>query len=188
MANPIDLIEQNWIITPTVNLPATRLVTTGLRPTSGNQLWLLVLSGLAGVDVAGKGNLVEWVSETLTILPDVQAPLTFALDSLVSNPAGTTLAFDLEMWAPFVTISGSTDQAQYTVDAGFSLKYWRPTPFIPTLVDLDGNPAKQVFQGVDVEVAALNTSEVARLSYNITLVGRIVRLGQAAGSLGQGRL
>jgi hypothetical protein len=52
-------------------------------------------------------------------------------------------------------------------------KYWKPTHFEPT-VDVAGNPLHQVFGGIDVILAVRDESIIYRVSYHITLVGKIV--------------
>ena len=173
------LSNQNWLITPAVNLPTAGPQVSRRIPghAGGNQLWLLVLSGLGAASLsATKGS--GWVGETVTISPDLQAPLAFALDSEVAPPAGTHLAFDLVMWAPYAAVSGVTSSEQgFEVSGGFAVEDWRPTSFKPNLVDSGGKPVTQVFQGIDVDIAVLYPSEIRGLGYNITLLGRIVEIG-----------
>jgi hypothetical protein len=112
------------------------------------------------------------------IVPDVQAPLSFALDSPVAPLAGTHLGLDLVMWAPFVSVSGTTTSEGGSISGGFAVDVWRPTSFDQTLVDSAGRPVRQVFQGVNADISVQHPSEILGLSYNIRLLGRIVHLGR----------
>jgi hypothetical protein len=184
------LTNQNWLITPAVNLPPatgvigvsrSKLATIpgppglpGHPPPNPDQLWLLVLTGIASIGLAGNpDDITEWIGETVTIAPDLQAPLSSALGSVTL----ALLGFNLEMWAPFVAVSSVTAPDAYSVNAGFAVNGWRPTPFVPTLTDSNGNSVPQVFQGIDVDVSSLATSTLMTVSYNITLLGSIVTLG-----------
>jgi hypothetical protein len=117
-------------------------------------------------------NPTNFIGETVRIVPEVQSPLASVLGS--SSPQ--RLGFNLEMWAPFAALS-SVRYVSLSNNAGFALGTWRPTPFNPTMVDVNGNPVTQVFQGIDVDVLALSTTQLLGITYNITLLGRIVSFG-----------
>jgi hypothetical protein len=174
VAAPVDLTNQNWLITPVASRPKAG------GASSGPQLWLLVLTGLGNVSFSNPDSSPTggWVSEVLTIAPDVQAPLYYAVNSPVGLPAGEKWGFDIILSAPFAAVSGVTSSDSTQISGGFTLDNWRPTPFIPDLVDSDGKPAQQVFQGINVQISVHSPSEILGLSYNIMLLGRIVRLGQ----------
>jgi hypothetical protein len=141
---------------------------------SSEQLWLLVLTGVGTVQLSSPAG---WSAETVRVVPDVQAPLSFALDSPVASLAGTQLGLDLVMWAPFVSISGTTTSDGGSISGGFAVDVWRPTSFDQALVDSAGSPVRQVFRGVDADISVQHPSEILRLSYNVRLLGRIVHLG-----------
>jgi hypothetical protein len=176
VAIPVNLTGQNWLITPAANPPGTATVTAAgagvFNRGNPDQLWLLVLTGVGTLEFAGNTGTNDWLSETVRIVPDVQAPLASVSSSPVLGLAGTQLAFNLVLWAPFAAISGVAG------NDGFALSDWRPTPFIPTLVDSSGKSVPQVFQGIDVDLGVLRTSVITGVSYNITLLGRIVQLGK----------
>jgi hypothetical protein len=178
VAIPVNLTAQNWLITPAVNAPSSRPVAVASGAVadrgSSEQLWLLVLTGVGAVELSSPAG---WFSETVTIVPDVQAPLSFALDSPVAPLAGTQLGLNLVMWAPFVAVSTTTTSQNGSISGGYAMDVWRPTSFDQTLVDSAGNPVRQVFQGVNADISVQNPSEILGLSYNIRLLGRIVRLG-----------
>ena len=175
MVTTVNLTGQNWLITPAVNPPeASFRPAIGITGGNPNQLWLLVLSGLGTVSFAGNGS-TDWVLETVRIVPDVSAALASVSGSIVAE----NLAFNLVMWAPFASISSVTSD-DYNINGGFAIYDWRPTPFIADLTDSSGAIVSQVFQGIDVDIAALSTSVIAGMSYNITLLGQIVSLPSLA--------
>jgi hypothetical protein len=80
----------------------------------------------------------------------------------------------LEEWAPFAAVSSIFDKTSGGVDVGFAVDVWRPTPFIQTYKDSNDNPIGNVFDGVNVDVAVMNnTATLHRVSYQITLLGKI---------------
>lgn len=165
---------QNWLITP-----AALAVTEKVPSSISDQGWLLVLTGVGIVDLQGN-NVNDWRRETLTIFPDMETPLVHAFTKYlipVPGPDGPfNIAFELEQWSPFSAISSILDTDTGGVNAGFSVDTWRPTPFIPTS-DRSGNPVNQIFRGLDVDVAVRNNhATLHRVSYHITLLGKIVFL------------
>jgi hypothetical protein len=140
------------------------------------------LDALVGEIDRARVALTQWTPETVRLVPDLQPALFSALTSTSAIVPPGTFAFNLLMWAPFVSISGVTSK-DFSIDGGFAINDWRPTPFISNLKDEDGNVVSQVFQGIDADIAVLHTSEVISVSYDITLLGRIVRLG---GPINQG--
>ena len=168
---------QNWLITP-ASLAVNESPPSSIR----DQKWILVLSGVCIPNL--EGTLVDdWRHETLTIAPDILSPLEFAInrysipvptDPMIPNPA-----FNLEPygWVPFAAISSVFDKD--TSDAGFAVDVWRPTPFLHTTDVASGQPVDNVFAGIDVDVAVRNDrSFLYRVSYHVTLVGKIVFLPQ----------
>jgi hypothetical protein len=161
---------QNWTITPealAVNEPPPASISA--------QEFLLVLTGVAIADLQGNK------SETVTLLPDIVSPLNFAADRYgIPRPAGvnTLPAFNLEQWAPFAAVSSSTVLELGGAAFGFAVNDWRPTHFLHT-VDAYGEPVNSVFTGIDVDLAVAATGALLqRVSYHITLLGRIVFLPQ----------
>jgi hypothetical protein len=159
---------QNWTITPealAVNEPPPASISA--------QKFLLVLTGVAIVNLTGN------ITETVTLLPDIASPLNYAVNRYgIPRPAGLNIApaFNLEQWAPFAAVSstqvGELDAAIFQ----FAVNDWRPTHFLHT-VDVHGQHVDAVYTGVDVDVAVLATgATLGRLSYHITLLGRIVFL------------
>jgi hypothetical protein len=152
---------ENWTITP-VEKP------TGTRESS----WLMVLSGVGIVTL--QGNVPnDYLRETLLIAPDIDSPMQYALAKYsapqglhpLHEPAGR-LAFLVDQWAPFAAISSFYDaETGSSVHVGFAVDNWR----------LHGsNAASQPFSGIEVDIALLNKTVLYRVSYQITLVGRIV--------------
>jgi hypothetical protein len=76
---------------------------------------------------------------------------------------------------PFAAVSSIFENN--TSDAGFAVDVWRPTPFVHTTDVASGNPVDNVFNGIDVDVAVRNDRAILhRVSYHVTLVGKIVFL------------
>jgi len=158
---------ENWTITP-VEKP------TGSRESS----WVMVLSGVGIVTL--QGNLPnDYLRETLLIAPDIDSPMRYALEKYPTSHGLHTLhevegrlAFLVDQWAPFAAISSFYDtETGSSVHVGFAVDNWR----------LHGsNAASQPFSGIEVDIALLNKTVLYRVSYQITLVGRIIHERPAA--------
>ena len=164
---------QNWLITPAA------LAVNEAKPKSiSDQKWLLVLTGVGILNLQGN-NVHDWRRETLTVFPDINAPLQFAINRFsIPKPVGVSTfpAFSLEQWAPFAAISSILDTDKAVVDAGFAVDTWRPSKFGDT-TDAGGKPVHNIFNGIDVDVAVRNNkATLHRVSYHITLLGKIVFL------------
>lgn len=162
---------QNWLITPSA------LAVNEAKPSSiKDQKWLLVLTGVGNLNLQGN-NPNDWRRENLIIFPDINAPLQFAVNRFsIPKPTGTIDAFDVDQMTPFAAISSSFDKESGSVDAGYAVDVWRPNHFIDT-TDSAGKPAHKVFTGISVDLAVRNNKAVIhRVSYHITLLGRIVFL------------
>lgn len=180
---------QNWLITPAA-------VAAGHPPPRNihDQLWLLVLTGVVKADF--KGNSGNWLNETVSFLPDMSGP---QLDG-ASGPLGWAIKrfdvpkpppgrrygiyFSLEEWAPFASLGSIFDRNQ-SINAGFAVNTWRPSPFGKTGSEpgsgglgndlITNQPVSNLFQGITVDVAVRDSDAyLQRLGYNITLMGRIV--------------
>ena len=99
--------------------------------------------------------------------PDPKNP--FSPLALV-NSAGMSPVFNADQWVPFAAVSSwLTDRARVPA---FAVEYWKPTHFEP-IFDVAGNPLHHVFSGIDVTLA-VREAIIYRVSYHITLVGKIV--------------
>ena len=166
----ISFAGQNWTITPEA------LAVNEAKPSITAQKFILELTGVAIIDL--KGNLPhDWRRETVNVIPDYTTPLTFAANKYaIPQPPNTLINIDLEQWAPFAAVSSGFEMQNGGVDVGFAVDVWRPTPFLHT-TDAEGHHLDHVFQGIDVDVAVRNTNATLhRISYHITLIGRIVFL------------
>lgn len=180
---------QNWLITPAA-------VAAGHRPPQNihDQLWLLVLTGVVKADF--KGNSGQWLNETVSFLPDMSGPqfdgssgpLGWAIKrfDVPKPPPGRRYAihFSLEEWAPFASLGSIFDRNE-SINAGFAVNTWRPTPFKKTGSEpgsgglgndlITNQPVSNIFSGINVDVAVRDSDAyLQRLGYNITLLGRIV--------------
>jgi hypothetical protein len=182
LANPTLFAGQNWLITPAA------AAVNAAPSTIDDQVWILVLSGVAHVDLKGQ-DPDQWSAETLTILPDTASPMQYAVDRYgvpqpSPVPGGYRLAFSLDEWAPLVALGAIFDQGGSEIlgssvsvglldSPGFAVDVWRPTHF-DSGTDLNGRLVERIFAGVDVDVSVRDPSAwVLRVSYNFTLLGRI---------------
>lgn len=161
---------QNWLITPAA------LAINEPRPASiADQKWLVNLNGVVIIDLKGN-NAHDWRRESVTIFPDIDAAMKFAIaQHAIPVPAGTKPrpVLDLEQWAPFAAVSSQLDRSTQTFDAGFAVDVWRPAPFFSSGT-LGGGSASKIFTGIVVDVAVRNDHAILhRLSYSITLLGKI---------------
>lgn len=82
--------------------------------------------------------------------------------------------FSPEEWAPFAGMSSTFNKSSGSVDIGFAVDDWRPTHFIQTYKDANNQLIGNVFAGVDVDVAVINSnSNLQGESYHITPLGKI---------------
>jgi hypothetical protein len=98
------------------------------------------------------------------------------------------LQFQVEQWSPFAAMSEISDQDSDL--SLYSIDKWRPSPF-KTGVDMFSNsPVNNIFDGILVDMAvATKGTWMERVSYNITLLGKIVftQMIITSGRRGQGR-
>jgi hypothetical protein len=172
--NVISFGGQNWLITP-----AARAVGEAAPATISGQKWLLVLSGVGIVNMKGKTS-DDWLHDEVHILPDMRGPLGFAISRYgIPRPPGNEGAnyivnFQPEQWSPFAGLSAVFDQNQ-SVNAGFAVDSWRPSPFTLGKDSFSGQPVDGLFTGIIVDTAVRDSDAwLFRVGYNITLVGRIV--------------
>jgi hypothetical protein len=177
MKHLTDFAGQNWLITPAA------LAVGEQRPTSiHDQKWLLVLSGVVLADLKGNSS-AQWLRETLRFLPEMagsnnSGPLNWAIDhfSIPRPPASLAhnVGFSLEEWAPFASLSSMFNQGQ-SLNSGFAVDVWRPAPFGSGTDALSRRSLTNIFSGIEVDVAVRDTDAwIHRISYNITLLGKIV--------------
>ena len=164
---------QNWLITPAASAVG------GAPPADlHQQLWLLVLTGVVIVDLKGSSG-ATWRRETVSIRPDLNGPLQFAIGKHgIPTPPGVNganfwTAFKVEQWAPFAALSSMFNQNQ-SINSGFAVDVWRPNPFGSGQDSFSNVPHTNLFNGIQVDVAVRDSDAwLYRLSYNITLLGKI---------------
>lgn len=179
-----DFGGQNWLITPAA-------LAVGETPPAniGDQKWLVVLAGVVIADLKGDGQ--EWDRQTVSFMPDMagpddpnatSGPLNWAINHYsIPKPGGTVgsqylIRFSVEEWAPCAAL-GSIYDKNHAVNAGFAVDSWRPNQFGHGTNVVTGQPVNNLFSGVNVDVAVRDVDAwLYRLSYNITLLGRIVFL------------
>ncbi len=181
---------QNWLMTPANPLAGD------LRDPAAffDQTWLLVLTGIVEANLKGNSTSL-WLNETVNFLPSGllytsdfdsppigQGPLFWALNKygIKRPPLHTyTVCFSLQDggWAPFVSLSSIIDQNQ-SVNAGFAVNLWRPHHFqkgVNSRIAGATDNVFNVFTGIDADLGVRDTDAfILKLSYNITLLGKIV--------------
>ena len=164
---------QNWLITPAATA-ANHAPPANLH----KQLWLLVLTGVVIVDLKGNST-ATWRRETVSIRPDFNGPLQFAINKFgIPTPPGTNGAtyltwFKVEQWAPFAALSSMFNQNE-SVNSGFAVDVWRPNPFVSAQDSFSNVPHNALFNGIQVDVAVRDSDAwLFRLSYAITLLGKV---------------
>lgn len=163
---------QNWLITPSA------LAVNEHVAQVRDQRFLLILSGVAIVDVKGNSEAV-WLHETVSLRPSISDALGYAINrwQIPTPPAGSYVtAFQTEQWAPFVALSSVFNQGQ-SINSGFALDTWRLNPFGGGTDVLTNQVFNQLFSGVQADIAVRDTDAwIFRLSYNIALLGKIIYL------------
>jgi hypothetical protein len=162
---------QNWLIVPaTPLLPLDEI---------GDQRWLLTLTGVYSVPFGPRGKGDDgWISGTISILPDLQVPLNFALDLYgIPHPApqpGNILPwFNLEAGgAPYVNVGGVFAKAGVGAGTSFEVRSWET--MMETAVDYRGNTMEGVFGGVTMDVRTRNLNTIGGIGYDFTFRGQII--------------
>ena len=146
-----------------------------------DQNWLLVLSGVVIADFKGNSSN-QWLRDSLSFTPDMagsnnSGPLNWAISRFsIPTPQNSSYftAFSVEEWAPYASLSSIFDQDQ-SVNAGFAVDVWRPSPFTQGTDVLSNLTVGNLFTGIIVDVAVRDTDAwIFRINYNITLLGKIV--------------
>lgn len=167
---------QNWLVAPAA-LAANEPPPADIR----DQKWLLVLAGVVNADFEGNSTH-QWLHETLSFVPDMAGPLNYAIDRYSipqpsANSAAFAIEFSVEEWAPFASLSSIYNQDQ-SDNSGFAVDLWRPTPFTSGPDVVTNQTVSNLFSGIDVDVAVRDTDAwIYRVSYHITLLGKIVFIG-----------
>jgi hypothetical protein len=178
-----DFAGQNWLITPAA-LAVGQAHPRDIR----DQKWLLVLSGVVIANLKGDYS-GDWNRQTVSFIPDMagsddptstSGPLNWAISHYnIPKPSGSVgtdylIRFALEGWSSSVSLGSVYDQAQ-SINAGFAVDDWRPNHFDSGTDVVTGQPANNIFTGVNADLAVSDSDAwLYRLTYNITLVGKIV--------------
>jgi hypothetical protein len=178
-----DFAGQNWLITPAA-------LAVGETPPKDirDQKWLLVLSGVVIANFKGD-NSGTWNQQTVSFIPDMagtddpsatSGPLNWIIGQYaIPKPPGAVgaqylIRFSLEEWSPFVSLGSVFDQGP-SINAGFAVNDWRPNAFDSGTNVVTGQPASNIFTGVNVDLAVSDSDAwLYRLNYNITLLGKLV--------------
>jgi hypothetical protein len=180
MALPIQIIDtfagQNWLITP-----AARAINEPPPADIHGQKWLMTLSGVGMVNLEGNSQ-AQWLQETLLLLPTIIDPMHYAIATHgIPTPQGSegsqyALAFQVEQWSPYASISSIFNQGQ-SLNSGFAVDVWRPNHFGTGVDAFSHQAVGNLYSGLQVDVAVRDTDAwLYRVGYNILLLGRIVFL------------
>ena len=178
-----DFAGQNWLITPVA-------LAVGENPPKSirDQKWLLVLSGVVVANLKGD-NSGQWNHQTVSFIPDMagtddptstSGPLNWAISQhSIPKPPGSAgvqylIRFSLEELSPFVSLGSVFNQGQ-SIDSGFAVDDWRPNHFGSGTDVVTSQPVNNIFAGINADLAVSDSDAwLYRLSYNITLLGKIV--------------
>ena len=112
-------------------------------------------------------------------------PLNWAIGRYaIPKPPGSVgreylIRFSVEGWAPAASLGSIFNQGQ-SIDSGFAVDAWRPNHFGSGTEVLFNRLVGNLFSGINVDLAVRDTDAwLYRLSYNITLLGRIVFVAPA---------
>lgn len=177
MALPTQVIDtfagQNWLITPAASA-ANEPPPTDIRA----QKWLLTLSGVGMVNLKGTSE-ATWLQETLLLRPTIIDPMHYAIATHgIPTPRSEggqyTLAFQVEQWSPYASISSIFNE-NVSNNSGFAVDVWRPDHFDNGIDALSHQPVGNLYTGLQVDVAVRDTDAwLYRVGYNILLLGKIV--------------
>jgi hypothetical protein len=162
---------QNWLITPAA------LALNDPRPRNiHDQKWILVLSGVIEAGLS-TDEVVNAILEA-HFVPDIASPCDYAISHhAIPRPPGAegfqyNVEFQAELWAPFAAVSASVNMDADPDNIGVT--HWRPSPFRTGFDMFTGNPIHQIFDGIIVKCLVCPDASIWLLSYNITLLGKIV--------------
>jgi hypothetical protein len=177
---------QNWRITPAApgpNEPAAR--------SFFEQKWVMVLTGVAALSVTTTNGVIDgihgnnphdWRRGGVRITPGAIFEATQAMMNQYGvnpPPPGNGVLFSLDQWAPFVAVSSFLDlnelpgRGQRPSGAGVAVDLWRPVHFGDAW-DVNNRPVPNVWRGIDIDIAVYGQAVLHRLSWDISLLGKIV--------------
>lgn len=176
--NPVkeasSLVSQHWVITPAA-LALNETAPANIE----DQRWLLVLTGVAIVDLKGVSN-AQWLEQTFAIRPSLAEPLGYAIGRYgIPRPPGTEgltywSGFEVEQCAPFAGLGSIFNKGQ-SIDSGFAVNSWRLSPFLTGTNAVTNATLGDVFAGFEVDVGTRDTDAwLHRVNYHVTVVGKIV--------------
>lgn len=176
--NPVQeassLVSQHWVITP-----AAAAVNEATPANIADQRWLLVLTGVAILDLKGVSN-AQWFEQTFAIRPSLSEPLGYAIDRYgIPRPPGTEdltywTGFEVEQCAPFAGLGSIFNKGQ-SIDSGFAVNAWRMNEFLSGTNAITNAALGDVFAGFQVDVGVRDTDAwLHRVNYEVTVIGKIV--------------
>ena len=160
---------QSWLITP-----AAYAVNETPPTDISDQRWLLMLSGVAEVNMEGTST-AAWQADQVFMLGagTIVPALDYAITQWgITQPPETYPFFAVSLATPFAGLSKVFDAGE-SVNSGFAVNYWElPLNFGTNAVT--GQQLENIFNGT-VEVGVRdNDAWLYSVGYNIALLGNIV--------------
>lgn len=144
-----------------------------------DQRWLLMLSGIAIIDLKGVTGSA-WRKETVLLRPDLRGVLQVAVNQYsIPTPPGAdgfnfSTWFQVEARTAFAALSSVFNENE-SVNSGFAVDHWRSNQDETKRDAFSGEMLSRVFNGIQVDVGVRDSDAwIHRISYNMTLLGKIV--------------
>jgi hypothetical protein len=176
----VSVLFQNTAITPAgVTARPAPVSTTPLQSDPRNQKFVLVVTGVAGVDL--QGTLAnDWRHQTISLGLDLAVPLKHAIaEHGITRPPGVegnqyVVGFQVEQFAPFAA-PASIFNAGTSVHAGYAVDAWHLNALGTAPDAFSGATLINLFTGISIDLAVRNKEAVIhRVAYHVTLIGKIV--------------
>ena len=176
---------QNWVMTP-VARPGPSRPPPNAPPTGGATLgpaqrWLLTLSGVVFAEVKGKSS-ANWFGDTLSFRPALNPPIGHVINEYgLKTPPGFigqnfNGCISVDQYALFAGPTAVFNRGT-TAQVGFAVDNWRENAFGEADDLLTNVRFGRLFDGLQVDVAVRDADvTIHRISYHVTLYGRIVFL------------
>jgi hypothetical protein len=166
----------NYGVQSSLITPAAYAVNDTPPTDISDQRWLLMLSGVAEVNMEGTST-ADWQAANVLVLSENDASVLWALNYAISQwripqPPTTDPCFAVDLATPFAGLSKV--EAGVSANAGFGVNYWG-LELLTGENAVTGQQLKNIFNGIKVEVGVRdNDASLYSVGYNIALMGNIV--------------
>ena len=153
-AQASDYVRLNWVF----------------EPWPASDQWLVILTGLLTVeDFHSSGP--DWTTETLVLPGDQLIGQAIAQRNIPTSVPGNPLGFRVAEWAPYVALTGVTNDGQ-AINAG-----WQVTDYRLTLMErlsYDGSPLPDLLDSIEIDLAVRDSDGyIASVGFHVTLFGGV---------------